>query len=175
MAEEKIFIINLRREFLKKPHYKRAKKAVKAVREFISRHLKVNEVNIGKYLNHKILERGTSNPPSKIKVKAFVEEKIAYVELPEFEFNIPKPKEDVKKPAEESKKEHKHHAHSPKEEEAKESEKELIKESKKEHKQEIIEKPGKEVKEQEKVKDSLQRETKVIGRTGKKGAKEAKP
>src|SRR3989344_6759289 len=117
MAEDKIFTINLRKEFLKKPRYKRTKKAVRAVREFIIRHLKVEEVKIGRHLNEKILERGRKNPPSKIKVKAQVEDKVAYVELPEFEFERVKTIEDKKTPTK-------------KELEKKEQEKELNKELK---------------------------------------------
>lgn len=170
MTEEKIFTINLRREFIKKPHYQRAKKAVTAVREFISKHLKVEEVKIGKNLNQKILEHGTSSPPPKVKVKAFLEEKVAYVELEGFEYEKPKPQEET---AEEVKEVDK------KKEQEKELQKELKTEEeikqKKEHKHEVVEKPGKEVKQQGKVMESIERETKVIGRTGKKSAKEPKP
>lgn len=167
MAEEKIFIINLRREFRKKPHYQRSKKAVTAVKEFISQHLKVEEVKIGPYLNLKIWEKGKGNPPPKVKVKAHIEDNVAYVELPEFTF------EKVKQAEEETKEKV---TKDKKEEAKKEQEKELLKELKKEeHKSEIIEKPEKELKTQEKVKESIERETRVIGRTGKKGAKDPKP
>jgi len=164
MAEEKIFTINLRREFRKKPHYQRSKKAVTAVKEFISQHLKVEEVKIGPHLNLKIWKKGRKNPPPKIKVKANVEDKIAYVELPEFKFEKFKPKEEEEKKV------------TPKEEKKKEQEKELLKELKKEvHKPEIISRPEKEIKVQEKVKESMEREIRVIGRTGIKGAKDPKP
>ncbi len=172
MAEEKIFIINLRREFSKKPLYRRAKKAVTAVKEFISKHLKVEEVKIGKHLNKKIWERGKRKPLPKVKVKAIVENNVAYVELPEFEFDRAKPKEEKKG----EKHEHKHHEHSAKEEQAKEQEKVAVKElsheeeikQKKEHRQEIIEKPGKSIKPQEKVVEDIQKHGRVIGSTGKK-------
>src|SRR3989338_6118435 len=119
MANEKLFTINLRKEFLKKPKYRRTKKAVTTVREFITRHLKTKEVKVGPNLNLKLWERGKRNPPSKVKVKAMLEEGIAYVELPEFEFTLPKPKEE--KTEEDSKKD-------AKEEKKKEQEKELNKE-----------------------------------------------
>ena len=40
MAEEKTFTINLRREFIKKPNYKRSKKAITAIKEYTLKHLK---------------------------------------------------------------------------------------------------------------------------------------
>lgn len=167
MTEEKIFTINLRKEFSKKPHYQRSKKTVIAVKEFISQHLKVKKVKIGPHLNLKIWEKGRKKPPSKVKVKAHIEDNIAYVELPEFKFE--KVKEVEEKQKEKTPEEQK-------EEAKKEQEKELLKELKKEeHKSEVIAKPEKEVKTQEKVKESIERETRVIGRTGKKGAKEPKP
>ncbi len=75
MAEERIYTIPLRREFLKAPSYKRSKKAISAIRIFLSKHMKVEEVKIGKYLNLEIFKHGRKNPPSKIKVKA-IKEKI---------------------------------------------------------------------------------------------------
>ena len=70
MAEEKIYVIPLRREFLKAPSYKRSKRAISAIRQFLIRHMKVEEVKIGKYLNLEIFKHGRKNPPGKIKVKA---------------------------------------------------------------------------------------------------------
>ena len=57
MTEEKVYIINLRREFLKVPRYKKSKKAIKAIKEHISKHMKVDisSVRICRFLNLKIL------------------------------------------------------------------------------------------------------------------------
>ena len=54
---EKIYNIPLRKEFRKGPKYKRANKAIRAIRSFLKKHVK-QDVKIGKYLNHKILEHG---------------------------------------------------------------------------------------------------------------------
>jgi len=62
MADEKIFTIPLRKEFSKKPIYRRAKKAVTCVKEFITQHLKTKDVRIGPHLNEKIWERGRRHP-----------------------------------------------------------------------------------------------------------------
>jgi len=72
---EREYIIPLRREFLKVPEYKRTNKAIKAIREFIIRHMKVydrdlKKVKIDKLLNNEIRFRGIKKPPVKIKVKA---------------------------------------------------------------------------------------------------------
>lgn len=70
MAEERIYTIPLRREFLKAPNYKRSKKAISSIRAFLIRHMKAEEVKIGKYLNLEIFKNGRKNPPGKIKVRA---------------------------------------------------------------------------------------------------------
>lgn len=69
-GEERIFTIPLRHEIDKVPHYKRTQKAVKGVRNFIAKHMKCENVILGKYLNDKIWERGKKNPPVRIQVKA---------------------------------------------------------------------------------------------------------
>lgn len=172
MADEKTFIINLRREFSKKPIYRRAKKAVTAVKEYISKHLKVKEVKIANDLNMKIWERGRRHPPPKIKVKAIVKEGIAYVQLPELAFDLPKPKDEKSEKAPTAKE-------LAKKEQEKELNKELADEEKarhkKEHQHEPIAKPGPSIKPQDKVVEDIQQHGRVIGSTGKKGAKESKP
>jgi len=70
MAQERIYTIPLRKEFLKAPSYKRGKRAISAIRAFLIRHMKAEEVKIGKYLNLEIFKHGRKNPPPRIKVKA---------------------------------------------------------------------------------------------------------
>ena len=181
--EEKQFVINLRREFMKAPSYKKSKKAVTAVIEYISHHMKVpiKDIRVGKNLNLKIWQHGRKNPPAKIKVKSAVKDKLAYVELPEFPLYEEKvevkakkkeerPKEVLSmKPKEEIVKEER------KEEDLKTLEKEEIKEMKKEHKPELKEVPGHELKQNEKIHEKTQKMSKVIPPSGKKGAKDPKP
>lgn len=95
VIEERIYVIPLRREFLKKPKYQRTKKAVKAVREYIMKHMKIKEVKIGRHLNEMLWERGNRNPPSRVKVKTIIEDVYARVELVDFPFE--KKKEPEKK------------------------------------------------------------------------------
>jgi len=78
---ERIYNIPLRKEFSKAPRYKKASKSIRAIREFIKKHMKVDEVLIGKYLNLEIWKNGPKNPPSKVSVKVVKEENKARVEL----------------------------------------------------------------------------------------------
>lgn len=68
---ERIITIPLRATKMA-PRTKRAKRAIKEIRDNIVRHMKVSEdkVWIDTALNEKIWERGIQNPPSRISVKA---------------------------------------------------------------------------------------------------------
>ena len=91
---EREYIIPLRCEWKKAPRYKRAKKAIRAIREFLVRHMKIrdrdlNKIRIDKYLNEEVWFRGIKKPPAKIKVKAIKEKdkdgkEIVRVELVDF-------------------------------------------------------------------------------------------
>ena len=80
---ERTYNVPLRKEYRKAPKYKRAKKAVKALREFIAKHMKaaLDNVKIGKYANLEIWKKGIKNPPHHIKVLAVKEEEKVNVEL----------------------------------------------------------------------------------------------
>lgn len=68
---ERIITIPLRATKMA-PRTKRAKRAVKEIRDNIVRHMKVDpeKVWIDTALNEKIWERGMQNPPGRITVKA---------------------------------------------------------------------------------------------------------
>ena len=68
--EERIYTIPLRREFMKAPSYRKTKRALKAIKEFLIRHMKAEEVKIGRYLNLELWKHGRKNPPPRIKIKA---------------------------------------------------------------------------------------------------------
>jgi large subunit ribosomal protein L31e len=75
---ERTYTIPLRREWLKSVKYKRAKKAVRAIREFLMRHMKVEEmenIKLGKYLNLILWSHGIKNPPSRVKVNVTKDDK----------------------------------------------------------------------------------------------------
>src|SRR3989338_1810706 len=67
-ALERTYTIPLSRELLKVPYYRKAKKAGRVVRAFIEKHMKSDNVKIGRHLNMKIWENGIKNPPKNIKV-----------------------------------------------------------------------------------------------------------
>lgn len=87
---ERTYNIPLRREFLKVPRYKRAKKAVTAIKEFIQRHMKATQVKLGSHLNKLIWLNGIRNPPHHVRVNAVKDSKgLVKVEL----LALPKEKE----------------------------------------------------------------------------------
>lgn len=72
---EREYTIPLRKEWTKVPSYKRTSKAVKAIKEFIAKHMKVpnrdlDYVKLDSYLNNEVWHRGVSTPPPSITVKA---------------------------------------------------------------------------------------------------------
>lgn len=89
---EREYIVPLRKGWLKVPKYKRATKAVKTLKQFMARHMKVydrdlKKVKIDIILNNEIRFRGMKKPPAKIKVRARkFDDGIVKVEL----VNIPK-------------------------------------------------------------------------------------
>ncbi|MBI2042925.1 50S ribosomal protein L31e [Candidatus Pacearchaeota archaeon] len=84
---EREYVIPLRKEWSKVARYKRAKKAGKAVKEFLARHMKVydrdlDKIKLDKYVNEELWFRGIKKPPIRIKIKAIKDSKgIVYVEL----------------------------------------------------------------------------------------------
>ena len=67
---ERAYNIPMRKEFQKAPLYKRAKKAGTALKEFIAKHMKVDikDINVSRYLNMKLWEKGIKSPPHHVKV-----------------------------------------------------------------------------------------------------------
>jgi len=99
---ERIYNIPLRREFLKVARWRRTEKAITAVKEFLQRHMKTEEVKLGKELNELIWLHGIKNPPHHVKVTVVKDEKgVARAEL----FGVKKetPKKEAKKVKEEKK------------------------------------------------------------------------
>ena len=85
---DKEYTIPLKDKWKRVPRYKRANKAIKAIKEFLVRHMKIRDRNlekikIDKYLNEAVWFRGIKKPPIKIKVKAIKEGDIVKVELAE--------------------------------------------------------------------------------------------
>ncbi len=85
---EREYVIPLKRSVLKAPQYRRAKKAIKTIREFLAKHMRVEDrdlrkIKIDRYLNNEVWFRGIKKPANKIKVRAVKKGGIVYVELAE--------------------------------------------------------------------------------------------
>jgi len=85
---EREYIIPLRKGFLRAPKYRRAKKAVRLIKEFLVRHMQVRSrdlklVKIDTYLNNELWFRGIKNPMHKIKVKAVLKDGFVHASLAE--------------------------------------------------------------------------------------------
>jgi large subunit ribosomal protein L31e len=77
---EREYVIPLRNKWKRVPRYKRANKAIKAIKEFLVRHMKIRDrdlkkIKIDKYLNEEVWFKGIKKPPARIKVKASKDEK----------------------------------------------------------------------------------------------------
>lgn len=88
---EREYTIPLRRRWFSARTYERTSKAIKAIKQFVAKHMKVADRDIDKvkldvYLNNEVWYRGRASPPSKIKVKATREGeivKVTFLETPE--------------------------------------------------------------------------------------------
>lgn len=90
---EREYVIPLRIGWKRVPRYKRANKAVKTVKEFIAKHMRIrdrdlNKIKVDRYLNEMIWARGIKKPPIKINVKAKKKGEIVNVELVELSDKI---------------------------------------------------------------------------------------
>lgn len=83
---EREYIVPMRKGFMNVPHYRRAKKAVKTLKEFMVKHMNVRDndtrkIKVDINLNNEIWFRGIKNPLHKIKVKAKKVDGLVYVTL----------------------------------------------------------------------------------------------
>jgi len=65
---ERVYNVPLRKRYQRAPRWKRTNRAVSALREFVSKHMKAKEVKIGKHANLELWKHGIKNPPHHIKV-----------------------------------------------------------------------------------------------------------
>ena len=110
---EREYVIPLRYKGRAVPRYKKTPKAIKTIKEFLARHMKIKDRDLGKikldkYLNEQMWIRGIKRPPAKIKVKAVKENDVVRVELIDYSTKLKFKKlreERIKKAAEEVEKE----------------------------------------------------------------------
>jgi len=70
MTIERVYTVPLRKGFLEVARYKKTKKAVTTLKEFLARHMKVDveKVYIGRNLNKELWKHGIKKPPARVKV-----------------------------------------------------------------------------------------------------------
>ncbi len=102
-GNEAEYIIPLRKEIMKVAKYDRAKKAVIAVRQFLQKHTKSENVLLGSELNHKLQSRGRKNVITKVHVKVLKDEDKYRAELIGFPIETTKKEEPKTKKAKEEK------------------------------------------------------------------------
>jgi len=64
------YVVPLRRKTKVAPKWRRSKKAVSVLNEFIKKHMKTDNVILCNELNEKIWENGIKNPPGKVSIVA---------------------------------------------------------------------------------------------------------
>jgi len=159
---ERVYNVPLRKEFRKVARWRRTEKAVTALRQFVVKHMKSEDVNISKYANQLLWKNGIKNPPHHVKVSVKKDDKgKVMVELAELSASDKrdlenlkslekkkedkeaekKKEEDAKKAATKKVEEKKEKPTETKEQQTKAAEKEEIKDLKKELPKQQIPKP----------------------------------
>lgn len=88
---ERDYTINLRRDFVKVPRHERSKRAISFIKKFMNKHMKSEDVRLGKHLNEYVWQNGIKNPPGKVSVKAIkYDEGHVTVELNGKEYTVKK-------------------------------------------------------------------------------------
>ena len=93
--EEKIYTIRLMKAKMA-PRTKRARKAIKIIKDYLAKHTKTENVRIDSSLNEAVWDRGLKKIPSKIRVKAVKREEEIWAYTPEAEIKIEEKKEKKK-------------------------------------------------------------------------------
>ncbi|HDD36386.1 MAG TPA: 50S ribosomal protein L31e [Archaeoglobus veneficus] len=69
---ERVYSIKLRQKMKKYPRWLRAKKSMRYIRKFLSKHMKaeIDNVKLDASINEKVWERGAQKPPARIRIRA---------------------------------------------------------------------------------------------------------
>lgn len=93
---ERTYIIPLRRHYVKTQPYLRAKKSMSLIRAFLKKHMKSEDIKLGKELNELVWARGGKKVPGKVTVLAKKEGETVTANL----VGIVKKEKPIKKKAE---------------------------------------------------------------------------
>jgi len=120
-GESRVYTVTLKQNTLTAPKWRRTKKAVTILREYLEKHTKSDDVRISRWVNERLWSKGGKNPPSKISVKVTKKkDNIMDVELAELSERAKreaKKLEAMKAAAKESEKPKEEEEEKPKEEE----------------------------------------------------------
>ncbi|MBN1274949.1 50S ribosomal protein L31e [Candidatus Woesearchaeota archaeon] len=97
-ATQKTYTIPLRKSFHEAAPLKRTPKAVRAVKAYLIKHCKADEVRIGARLNDLLWSKGITNPPHKVAVDVIVADGVAKAELQGFAYQEAKKIQKKKEP-----------------------------------------------------------------------------
>jgi large subunit ribosomal protein L31e len=182
---EREYTIPLRNKVMKVPAYKRAKKAIRVIREFLVKNMRIRDRDLGKikldkYLNQMIWSRGIKHPPHKIRIKAIKEGEIVRVEAYELsenlKFNKKRAETSAKKELDkkENKKKKENKEVDEKESEEKNESKNLISPKQSQSEEEIVEKKKNTIEAEQKYEKQKAKERKHEANINKKPIKNKK-
>jgi large subunit ribosomal protein L31e len=103
---ERIYTIPLRDAFATE-RVKRAKRAMRLVKEFLERHMKSENVKLGKSINEAVWAKGAKKPPRKVRIHTVKEDEIVYSEMVGVDIKTPSADEKKDKKAKEQEKKEK--------------------------------------------------------------------
>ena len=90
---ERTYNVPLRMEYQKAPSWNRTKKAVTALKQFLSKHMKSEDIRLSNNINKELWKHGIKNPPHHVKVTVSKDEKgVVTAEL----FGLAEKKSEVK-------------------------------------------------------------------------------
>ncbi len=69
MVEEKILILNLRKDLVKTPKWRRSKSIASLLRKRVAKFSKTGKVKIDAKISEQLWSRGIKSPPTHLKVK----------------------------------------------------------------------------------------------------------
>lgn len=78
---ERVYNIRITQQLKKVPRWRRAKKAVTLIREFLKRHMKSENIKFSKELNEYIWKNGAKNPPKYYRLKVIKKDDVVFVNL----------------------------------------------------------------------------------------------
>ena len=73
IGEKRRYTIPLRKEWLKVPRWRRSKRAIDALQNYVQKHTKTENVRISTWLNEAVWKHGGKNPPAKVEVEVTIE------------------------------------------------------------------------------------------------------